>query len=615
MKKYLIVLVLIIFVYGFGMSPEEIKGSGVYYYGEVLGNEGIEELCDAKDRALLRLSQNISVMVSGDFESSKVEVNGEYSESVEKIMQTYSGITLKNLRPLQSWENGGWQVLYYLHQDSLASIYNERKRTIFSMYEKAVENEAKQNLSNALQWYYYSLILMKSIPLERIDYQGKDLRLEAAERIEQIIESVKFIFERDKMVQDNIRNVYLRVEYEGKPVKLLEFSYLVKGVPVEEKVSDGRVCCRFTGASITYDELEVEIQYRYARNRRQMTEVEQLWQAIVKPDFDNKRKISLEKSKKTEKQLEKYAIEQQPQYEKADIKLSYADADGCSVAKEIAGSVFDLIESFQNNDFSIKYANDEFLENKLTEMCKYNQVEIIDNEYNYSINKTYEGWEARTIPVYCNYPSLNQRGMEYLVLDFDGQGVLQDVNFSVFSGLYDNHVGKFKYDQHDNDEAYRHRQVLVKFLEKYRTAYLNRDIVTLNQIFAEEAIIIVGRVLREGESEHNYEYGKTELQPEIDYLEMTKQDFMVRQEQIFTQQQDICLGFSSCEFNQKNTEKDVYGISMRQQYSSTGYSDEGYLFLLVDFKGDEPMIYVRSWQPSEWSENQLIKLANFRVTN
>jgi len=58
MKKYLIVLVLIIVVYGYGISPVEIKGSGVYYYGEVLGSEGIEELCDAKDRLLLRLSQN-----------------------------------------------------------------------------------------------------------------------------------------------------------------------------------------------------------------------------------------------------------------------------------------------------------------------------------------------------------------------------------------------------------------------------------------------------------------------------------------------------------------------------------------------------------------------------
>lgn len=613
MRKYFIILMMFFVLYCYGMSPAEIKSSGEYYYGEVLSSEGIEELCEAKDKALLRLSQNISVMVSGDFESSKVEVNGEYSESVEKIMRTYSGITLRNLKPLQSRSADGWNVLYYLHQDSLASIYNARKRTIISIYEKAIENEEKLNLSSALQWYYYSMILMNSIPLERIEYQGSDLRLEAAERIRQIIADVQFIYEREKMVQDNIRDVYLRLEYQGKPVKLLQFSYIVKGVPAEETARDGRVCCRLTGASITYEKLEVEIQYRFARNRKQMTEVAQLWDAIVKPDFVNERRISLQASRKSETQMKKYAIDQQPQYNKADVKLHYSNDNECEVSKTIAGGVYEFIASLKAGDLAEVYSSDGFLRDKLTDMRNYNQMEVIDNEYDYALNKTYEGWEVRTIPVYCNYPSLNRRGMEYLVLDFNDQGVLQDVNFSVFSGLYENHVAKFRNDA--DDEAFRHRQVLVKFLEKYRSAYMNRDMATLNQIFADEAVIIVGRMLKEGDTERNYEYGKTELQPDIDYLQMTKQEFMVRQEQIFAQQQDICLGFSSCEFNQKNTEKDVYGISMRQQYSSTGYSDEGYLFLLIDFKESEPMIYVRSWQPSEWSEDQLIKLSNFRVTN
>jgi len=192
---------------------------------------------------------------------------------------------------------------------------------------------------------------------------------------------------------------------------------------------------------------------------------------------------------------------------------------------------------------------------------------------------------------------------------------LQDVNFSVFSGLYENHVGKFKNCESEEAESFLYRQVLVKFLEKYRSAYLNRDLKTLNSIFADEAVIIVGRVLTPGVTDRSYEYGKSELQPDIDYLEMSKEEFLVRQEMIFNNQEDICLGFNSCEFNQKNDDKEVYGIAMRQQYSSTGYADEGYLFLLVDFKENDPMIYVRSWQPSEWTEDQLIKLSNYRVTN
>jgi len=64
---------------------------------------------------------------------------------------------------------------------------------------------------------------------------------------------------------------------------------------------------------------------------------------------------------------------------------------------------------------------------------------------------------------------------------------------------------------------------------------------------------------------------------------------------------------------EKNNIEGVYGISMRQSYTSTNYSDEGYLFLLIDFNDDKPKIYVRAWQPKEWSDDALVELGNFNV--
>jgi hypothetical protein len=44
----------------------------------------------------------------------------------------------------------------------------------------------------------------------------------------------------------------------------------------------------------------------------------------------------------------------------------------------------------------------------------------------------------------------------------------------------------------------------------------------------------------------------------------------------------------------------MYGISVVQYYDSSIYSDEGYLFLLIDFSTpEEPMIHVRTWQPRQ----------------
>ena len=61
-----------------------------------------------------------------------------------------------------------------------------------------------------------------------------------------------------------------------------------------------------------------------------------------------------------------------------------------------------------------------------------------------------------------------------------------------------------------------------------------------------------------------------------------------------------------------NVRQGVYGISMRQDYASTTYSDIGYLFLLIDFFSDTPQIHVRAWQPREWDNNNLVRLINYR---
>ncbi len=48
-------------------------------------------------------------------------------------------------------------------------------------------------------------------------------------------------------------------------------------------------------------------------------------------------------------------------------------------------------------------------------------------------------------------------------------------------------------------------------------------------------------------------------------------------------------------------------------YLSKQESDEGYLFLLIDFTERDPLIYVRSWQPNEWNDSSLVRTANFRI--
>jgi len=175
--------------------------------------------------------------------------------------------------------------------------------------------------------------------------------------------------------------------------------------------------------------------------------------------------------------------------------------------------------------------------------------------------------------------------------------------------LYNRFVKQAEYG-----DDWGNREVIIKFMERYRTAYMTRNMDMLNQMFADEAVIIVGRILNKGIQNKNYDYIQTaEDQPRIDYLKYTKREYLKKQKQVFDVHKDIYLGFTNFQIMRKNNSKGVYGISMRQNYNATNYADEGYLFLLVDFNEEKPQIYVRSWQPQEWVEQALVDLSNFNI--
>jgi len=121
-------------------------------------------------------------------------------------------------------------------------------------------------------------------------------------------------------------------------------------------------------------------------------------------------------------------------------------------------------------------------------------------------------------------------------------------------------------------------------------------------------------VLNKTKAKDVYKYYKiNDEQPHVAYTQYTKNEYLKNQAKLFKSQKDIYLGYNSFKILRKNKQEGVYSFSMRQNYESTTYSDEGYLFLLVDFNHSQPQIYVRAWQPQEWNDNALIKLSNYNI--
>jgi hypothetical protein len=58
----------------------------------------------------------------------------------------------------------------------------------------------------------------------------------------------------------------------------------------------------------------------------------------------------------------------------------------------------------------------------------------------------------------------------------------------------------------------------------------------------------------------------------------------------------------------------VYGVQLKQRWHSSRYSDEGYIFLLIDFiQPNEPIIHVRAWQPDKFSDGSTISIYDFEI--
>lgn len=135
------------------------------------------------------------------------------------------------------------------------------------------------------------------------------------------------------------------------------------------------------------------------------------------------------------------------------------------------------------------------------------------------------------------------------------------------------------------------RQEIIAFTEELRTAYNRKDIDFIRDVFSDQALIIVGNVVQSTDESSPYEQ-------QVEYLRFGKQEYVERLERVFRNNSFIDVTFEKITILKHNKYPDVYGVNMDQYYKSSTYEDEGYLFLLVDFKDPEqPMIHVRVWQP------------------
>ena len=227
--------------------------------------------------------------------------------------------------------------------------------------------------------------------------------------------------------------------------------------------------------------------------------------------------------------------------------------------------------------------------------------------------RTSAGYQVRGIPVDMVEANKDEARQE-LTVDFTPEGKISNVSIAIDMHRYDQIMAA-----KESDIDYTRRQVIIDFVENFRTAYNRKDIKLLSNVYSDKALIITGRVVSE---KPNSDIDRMTLNNnKVVYIKQSKQEYLQRLSAVFKNTKYINVKFDEIEVMQHPKYDDIYGVTLKQYWHTDRYSDEGYLFLLVDFRDDNnPLIQVRTWQPfKDKAGNVLTKredvyhLGSFRI--
>ncbi len=224
---------------------------------------------------------------------------------------------------------------------------------------------------------------------------------------------------------------------------------------------------------------------------------------------------------------------------------------------------------------------------------------------------TGSGYQIRNIPLEMtprgDY-AFNESEYQEAVISFDWNGNVESFYLTIAQNLY---LKVMKGNTELTDT--RRRQLILDYVEQFRTSYNTKDIKFLEQIFSDDALIITGKVIKQKAPDG------IPLPDKITYKKQTKQEYITNLKRVFAANSYIRVTFDEIKVMRHPNNNNIYGVTLHQGYSSDRYHDDGYLFLLWDFTDENaPQIHVRTWQPDAINggripEDEIFSLADFDI--
>ena len=561
-------------------------------------------LREAEENALASLASQISTNVSSQFEyiaGQKTKNRDiDFDEQIKSIMKTYSHTTLRNAYEIIVKDEPDAEVVRYIKTAEVDKVFESRKNKAIGYAKNAERFEKEGKVGDALSYYYWALSLLRSCPA------GNEIMISFSLNEEQLL--IPYIYNQLKNILANVKvqvvsctiendgtkAVELHVDYKGKPACNFNYTYNNGVRRTDLNTLQNGEDIIFIPAAMNLSKLEIRAEY--------CCEEEANMDSELKDVLNNTRQAPLQIAKIRLHGIKN--IKEQPNRIHQAPPLLLATSSVVTHEAPVSGTMVKYLSEIESKPFLETMEKvEQVLRSKKYEQAKalfteegfgmfiklihYGNARLIRNP---EIKFSRHGKEitCRSFPMSFSFKTNRRTFSENVVFRLNDDAKITEVAFGLeeraTKDIMDNGAKRYSEDA---------RQVLVSFLESYKTAYALGRLDYFDKIFSNDALIITGTVVKSA----GYGELRPKLSQHVKYTKQTKSQYLKKLQRTIQSNEFINIHFADNKIY-KSTGKEIYGIQIKQDYFSSSYGDTGYLFLLLDLtKTDEPLVKVRAWQP------------------
>ncbi len=601
MKKQILTITLLLLPLGMtAQNWDYIRDSGEYYYG--VGHGETER--DASERAMAELVGMIASHVSSEFNYLMLQENENgklnHQSKVLSCIKTYSTSTLTNVEKWVVGAEPDVTVRRYIKRTELEKIYADRIAKAKDMVNIAKEALKKRKIDMALQYNYWAYLLIRSVqrPNEVKDDEGRVLVNWLPLKIKDILSDIHVNFEKREG-----DNVDLLFDYQGETVSSLEFSYSDGRAICQGSAKDGRGMLEMVHGYET-DTYHISIDYEYVGQARGDAEMQSVLDVISQRVF---REAEITVKAKGGKNRQEMAASS------TGVNLQPTANQTVNRAEDYADIVFDIAKAISQKNYSAAttYFTLEGLE-MYNKLISYGKGRVVGSPNLKFFKSTNGNVVARGMQMsFSFYKGTKKTFVEDVVFTFNAEKKICSLAFGLGQEAENDILCKHAPGWKDET-----RELIMEFMESYKTAYCLKRIDYIRDIFADDAVIIIGNVAkrRGTRNGHGERPISLEGQEVIHYNRYTKDEYLRNLKRCFDKNEFINIRFTNNDIQwlEKYEKEELFAIQIGQEYNSTTYGDKGYLFLLVDMTDhNTPQIKIRTWQPNEVAMDKLYNAGDF----